>query len=572
MSAPDLYSTISSQAERVGASTGVSFLGADGEATISYAELLAMAAWLRHRLPLPEDQRPRVLVIAASEPLPTLVAFLAAIGMRAQPLILPPPRALQGLEAFLTRTRSVVDRLARQCAVAVVVQDGLLPPDTRIADVPHVTAPRQRARMGTAPWAPSSLPAAPGDVAFLQMTSASTGDPKLVAISHENVLANLASIRAGLGLTSADRAVSWLPMHHDMGLVGMILVSLVEGIPLALMSPEFFIRRPSRWLRALSDFGGTFTASPNFGYDHAHRLTSDAELDGVDLRSLRAAVVGAEPVRLATLTAFAERFASRGFQRESFVPAYGMAESTLASSMTRPGTVPRYVLVEPRALAVGSTVNIVGGGRLGDGAPVPERAVAVFSTGRPLEGIELSLRGDDNRPVAGDGVLGEIVVRGASVSTGYLDPESGHPVPFPGRTFHTGDLGFVQDGDLFILERKKQVIIRNGQNYLASLLEEQVARILRLSAHEIMVLDTDIHDPGSKIVAVAENVKRPESLVADQVLSLRSLEPPIDEVLFAPARVIPRTTSGKKRYHVCRQRLSARSLAIGSAVPLARTA
>ena len=121
-------------------------------------------------------------------------------------------------------------------------------------------------------------------------------------------------------------------------------------------------------------------------------------------------------------------------------------------------------------------------------------------------------------------------------------------------------------------KRKKQVIIRNGQNYLASLLEEQVARILRLSAHEIMVLDTDIHDPGSKIVAVAENVKRPASLVADQVLSLRSLEPPIDEVLFAPARVIPRTTSGKKRYHVCRQRLSARSMAIGSAVPLARTA
>src|SRR6185436_6925961 len=100
------------------------------------------------------------------------------------------------------------------------------------------------------------------------------------------------------------------------------------------------------------------------------------------------------------------------------------------------------------------------------------------------------------------GVLGEIVVRGASVSTGYLDPESGHPVPFPDRAFHTGDLGFVQDGDLFILERKKQVIIRNGQNYLASLLEEQVARILRLSAHEIMVLDTDIHDPASKIVAV----------------------------------------------------------------------
>ena len=243
MRAPDLYGTISSQAERVGESSGVSFLGAEGEAHISYPELLAMAAWLRHRVPLAQDQRPRVLVIAASEPLPTLVAFLAAIGMRAQPLILPPPRALHGLEAFLSRARSVVDRLARRCAVAVAVQEGLLPPDAHIADVPHVTAPRERAGMGTAPWAPSSLPAAREDVAFLQMTSASTGDPKLVAISHENVLANIASIRAGLGLTPADRAVSWLPTHHDMGLVGMILVSLVEGIPLALMSPEF-LRAP----------------------------------------------------------------------------------------------------------------------------------------------------------------------------------------------------------------------------------------------------------------------------------------------------------------------------------------
>src|SRR5262249_42927738 len=173
---------------------------------------------------------------------------------------------------------------------------------------------------------------------------------------------------------------------------------------------------------------------------------------------------------------------------------------------------------------------------------------------------------EDGHPLEGSGVLGEIVLRGPCVSVGYYDYATGRPVPHSGGLLRTGDLGFFQDGDMFILDRKKNVIIRHGQNYVASLLEDRIARVLGRSSHDVIVVDADIHDPSSDICVIVENCAGMAGLGADQLTALRDLDLPVDVLLFARKRIIPRTTSGKKRYEQMRRRLADGDLPITQTV------
>jgi acyl-CoA synthetase (AMP-forming)/AMP-acid ligase II len=313
------------------------------------------------------------------------------------------------------------------------------------------------------------------------------------------------------------------------------------------------------------------TAAPNFGYEYAQRVVRDREVAGADLSSLRCAIVGAEPVRYDTLRDFTGRFGRYGLRRDVFVVSYGMAESTLASAMAPPSRPPRYVVVGYGPVAVGKPVPVLGEGLLGAGTEPASAGpgVAVFSVGRAVDGLHVELLDDDGAPVTDDAVLGEITLRGSSVSVGYLDPRTGAPEPFPGGTLSTGDLGFVHRGDLFILERKKHVIIRNGRNFLASLLEQRVAEILGVPVQELIAVDADIHDPASAITVIVENTSAASDISADQHAALRALDLPVDVLHFARKRVIPRTTSGKKKYHECRRLLAGRSLRVSHTLRLA---
>jgi fatty-acyl-CoA synthase len=560
MTRQNLFTEIESTARRRGARGYVRFLGSGDEA--SYEEVLRASEGLAVRFPAPGGRPPDAVVIAASEPLPTLLAFFAALRVDAKPLILPAPKALGGLDAFLERARRAVGQFRGRCVIAV--QERLLPEGTRLPDAPIVPLPLRLGAYRTDTDVALPPPRrGGGDVAFLQCTSASTGDGKLVAITHANVLANLAAMRTALGCGEEERGMSWLPLYHDMGLVGAALVCFRYGYPMYLMSPTDFVKRPGSWLRTISEFRCSMTAAPSFAFDYA-QLVPEKDIAGLDLTSLRVVVVGAEPIRRTALQGFTDRFAPYGFRPDSFAPSYGMAESTLASTMSRPGRPPRYVLVEPGNMASGCPVRVVGGGVVGAGAEPPDqgRSVAVFALGAAVPGLRFDLLDDDGRSVAGDEVLGEVTLRGSSVAAGYLDADSGVPSPFPAAGLPTGDLGFRSGGELFILERKKQVIIRRGQNFLASLIEEQVARILAKHPHELIVLDTDIHDPDSGIAAVVENVPPGADLLPEQAAALRGLDLPIDEVLFAARRAIPRTSSGKKRYHLCRSQLGAQALPI----------
>jgi len=555
VSAATLLAAVAATARRRGESTGMQVLGG---AEIPYERLLGMSAWLGGRIPPAADGAPTAVLIAASEPLPTMVAFFAAIGAGARPLILPAPKGMGGIEAFLRTATEAAGRFGGRAVLAL--EQGMAPEGGRLPD----TAAVLPLPVGADDYGMAELPeisASPDDIAYLQMTSASTGDAKLVAVTHANVLANLAAIGEAVGGGAEARVVSWLPLYHDMGLVGATLFSFLHGCPLMLMKPAEFVGRPGRWIRALSDFRATDTAAPTFGYEYAARVTPDRDLEGIDLGALRHAVVGAEPIRHDALQSFHDRFGPCGFRADSFVPSYGMAESTLGGTMAT-GSAPRYAAIDLAGLAVGQPVPILDEGEIGPGAQPPKRGVAVFSVGSALAGMAVSIVGDDGEPLAGDAVLGEIALRGSSVAAGYFDAEAGRSVPFSADGLPTGDLGFVHAGALFVVERKKHVIIRRGQNFLAALFEERVARILGCSAHQVIVLDTDIYDPDSVVVALVENIVRQIELDAEQRAALRALELPLDQLLLARRRIIPRTTSGKKKYHLCRQLLAARELAV----------
>lgn len=573
MTKVNLLNEIRSAVRTQGEERGVRFFGYGTEdIVISYEKLLHMSSWLGQKIPRGVYGRPWVVVIAASDPLPTLMAFFAALSANARPLILPGPKALGGMEQFLDRIAETVDRFPGYCVLAL--EENLIPDGVRLPDVSVVPLAPDVDGYGTDSSEAFELDAMSGDddVAFLQMTSASTGNSKLVAVSHANACANLAALRTSLCAGSADRMATWLPLYHDMGLVGTTLFSFFHALPLYIMKPTEFIRRPHRWIDALSRYRCTITASPNFGYDYAANMVSDQELADCDLSSLRRAVIGAEPIRLATIRGFYDRFHPYGLRADSLVCSYGMAESTLGSTMMAPGDVPRYVVIDVAQTATGQPVRIRSEGYVGAGddttaaAAVAAGGVAIFSVGRALDGVSVELVDEESRRLTEEAVLGEIVLRGPSVSVGYFDCASAVPVPFHDGALHTGDLGFIHRGELFIMERKKHVIIRQGQNFLAALLEERIAQVLGRPSHEIMVFDSDIHDPDSEISVIVENFIGEVELSSDQLDSIKRLDLPIDAMLFSRKRIIPRTTSGKKKYDQARRRLAEGSLSISTTV------
>jgi acyl-CoA synthetase (AMP-forming)/AMP-acid ligase II len=578
MKTVNLLRHIYTSAHDRGESRGVHFLryGSD-DAVVSYEKLLGMSAWLGQKVPEKSQDRPHVVVIAAMDPLPTLMAFFAALGCGSLPLILPGPQLAGGLDEFVGRIERVIAWFPGHCVLAL--QEDLVIGNVRLPDVPVIPVPAEPAGYGLeAGWPLGAQPTTGGDeIAFLQMTSASTGDSKLVAISHANACANLTALHEALDATPDERIVSWLPLYHDMGLVGTTMFSFFHGYQLAMMRPSDFIMRPHRWIGALSRYRCTITAAPNFGYDYAERMVADKDIEGCDLAALKAAIIGAEPIRLATMQRFAQRFHQHGFRASSLTCAFGMAESTLASTMAIPGTKPRYLLVDPGQTDSGEPVRILGTGSMDDeghldsAPPAGLRGVAVFSAGSAVRGVEVGLVDDAGQPLSQVHTLGEIVLDGPSVSVGYLDPATVSPVPFPDGVLRTGDLGFLDNGDLFIVERKKNVIIRQGKNFLASLIEEQVARVLDRPADELIVFDADIHDPDSAISVIVENFTQRADIDDGQIAALRGLDLPVDVLLIARKRVIPRTTSGKKKHYEARRKAAEGTLKIDRVVHLRAT-
>lgn len=399
------------------------------------------------------------------------------------------------------------------------------------------------------------------DLAFLQYTSGSTGNPKGVMISHANVLHNLEIIQNGLELNVYDNKAIyafWLPSFHDMGLIGGILEPIYLGAPVLLMAPADFVKRPVRWLEMISRHRATISGGPNFAYKMCVDKITLEQRAGLDLSSWKVAFCGAEPIREETLQAFADTFAPYGFRRQAYYPCYGLAESTL---MVTGGDGPAAPLV--------TTFNIAALARLQ--ARVTEAGdddgVALVSCGSPRPGQRVAIADPDTLATCADGVIGEIWVAGPSVSQGYWQrPNLSNKVfrahlsdSGDGPFLRTGDLGFLSDGQLYITGRLKDLIIIRGLNHSPPDIEFTVSKSHDALAGGMSAAFSVVVDSEEKLVVVHEMARRHRNTAIETILpAVRgALTREHQLQLFALVLIrplsMPRTSSGKIKRHVCKE-------------------
>ncbi|WP_049976233.1 condensation domain-containing protein [Azospirillum sp. B506] len=404
-------------------------------------------------------------------------------------------------------------------------------------------------------------PLAGGDIAFLQYTSGSTSAPKGVRVSHGNLVANERLIRHGFGIGADDCIVSWLPLFHDMGLIGGLLQPIHSGIPCVLMSPRYFLERPRRWLEAIGRYGGTISGGPDFAFRLCCERILDGGLDGLDLRSWRLAFSGSEPIRPDTLARFAERFAPVGFDSRSFFACYGLAEATLFVTGGRRGRGITLAPFDGPALAANRALPPTDGSAatvlVGCGHPQPDHPVRLVD---PASGAEV-----------GEGTVGEIWAGGPSIADGYWRNAEATARGFVERDgavwLRTGDLGFLKDGELFVTGRLKDMLIVRGQNIYPQDLERsveeevEVVRKGRVAAFAVEGDDREGIGIAAEIGRTVLKLVTPEALCGAIAAAVADAcqEAPLLVALLEPG-TLPKTSSGKLQRSACRSLLESGDL------------
>ncbi|MFM9488754.1 non-ribosomal peptide synthetase [Pseudomonas monachiensis] len=407
-------------------------------------------------------------------------------------------------------------------------------------------------------------------IAFLQYTSGSTALPKGVQVSHGNLVANELLIRHGFGidLNPDDVIVSWLPLYHDMGLIGGLLQPIFSGVPCVLMSPAYFLGRPLRWLEAISEYGGTISGGPDFAYRLCSERVSESALERLDLSGWRVAYSGSEPIRLDTLERFAGKFATCGFTADSFMASYGLAEATLFVAGTARGKGIGNLRVDDQALAQNRVEAGEGSAIMSCGISQPAHAVLI------IDPASLSEQADN--------VVGEVWASGPSIASGYWrNPEASAKtfVRHAGQTWlRTGDLGFLRNGELFITGRLKDMLIVRGHNLYPQDIEQTVEREVevvrkgRVAAFAVTVDGQEGIGIAAEISRSVQKIQPPESLIKAirQAVAEAYQQAPSVVVLLNPG-ALPKTSSGKLQRSACRNRLADGSLDSYAMFPSAAT-
>ncbi len=520
--------------------------------TIRFGELYSRASLVARELRqrgLEAGQTVAIMLPTCAEFFYTFAGILLAGGI---PVPIYPPFRASRIAEYATRQASILRNAESRFLVTFKQAEGLarllepsVPSLREVLNVDRLRPGREQVNGDSNAWRPVEFlahQARRADIAFLQYTSGSTGSPKGVVLTHANLLANIRSMISAIELEPEDVAVSWLPLYHDMGLIGAWFVPLFSGVPLVVMSPLAFLSQPVRWLRAIDRHRGTISPAPNFAYELCVRKIADRELEGLDLSSWRAAFNGAEPVDAHGLERFAARFAKYGLRREALRPVYGLAEATLAVSATKFGArrVDRIArnTFESQRCAIPAAAD-------------QAETLEFVSVGQPLPDVWVRIVGSDGRDQP-ERSEGRLWFKGPAATSGYYrNPEATKELVREPGWLDSGDLAYLADGEIYITGRAKDLIIKAGRNIYPQEIEEVVGRVAGVRAGCVVAFGApDQHSGTEKLVVAAELRNLAEAGRISQEITravTEALGVPPDQVAPLPAQSIPKTSSGKLR-------------------------
>jgi acyl-CoA synthetase (AMP-forming)/AMP-acid ligase II len=519
---------------------GYTFVGEDGVSEVyfsfrSMAQHVARYAAALQRLGLRRGERVAMVIPDGQQ---FVFTFLGAMHAGLVPVPMSPPATLGNLTNYLEVSRHLVIRSEAAALICTAevrrilgsLAGGSLRRIVAVEDLPLDST--------EAPLADLSA----SDMGFIQFTSGSTSRPKGVVLTHGNLSANAHCImNLGLKATPEDRGCTWLPFYHDMGLIGFVLAPLVTRTPVAFMQPLAFLKRPSAWLHMVTRHRGSIGFGPNFAYGLCTSRIKDHELKGVDLSSWRIAGCGAEPIQLATLDAFADRFSSVGFRPEAFMPCFGMAESTLAVT---------FHDLDERARAERLRMDRLSRDNVAELA----EAIGDFETsqfvscGKPFEGHAVAIRAEDGTFLP-ERQVGEIVIQGPSVMHGYYKDPDATAETIRDGWLHTGDKGYLSDGELYVCGRIKDMIIVAGKNYYPTDIEWAAGEVEGVRRGNVVAFGVGEFGQAERVILAAEYRTRPsdpDTIIRNvKARVLEQIGVRVDEVLLLESGSIPKTTSGK---------------------------
>ncbi len=558
---PSIRARLEAAADRDG---GVRFVGhsvaPDGPVRVSWRQMhdeaRAVGAALQARGLIPGDH---VAVLGpTSRELMTIVrgCWLAGIAS----MVLPLPMRMGSLDEFVSGTRA---RIRHGDAKLVLIDDQLAPFYEAVPGDPPIV-PMASVLPGTAGLPSADALESPADdpnrLVILQYTSGSTSEPKGVMIPDRVLAANIDAACEAASLDDDEVMVSWLPLYHDMGLVGFLAIPMTTGVDLVQAAPQDFMAHPGNWMQWISDWRGTATAGPNFSWVLATRALRRAE--DLDLSSLTLALSGAEPVDPKAVDAFTAAAGRFGLPDGAFFPAFGMAEVAIAGTFPRRGqglrcdTVDREVLERSR---VAKPVEIT------DPDDLAVRARRLPLLGTAVPGLEMRVVDPDTREEVAERHVGELLLRGTSVTPGYYKRDDATAALFHDGWLCTGDLAYVLDGELVLCGRIKDVIIVGGRNVFPEDIERAVGGLGGVRAGNVIAFGQDGYKGKETVVVVAE-VREGEDLeTVREAIHHRTLEvcglPPRDVMLVRPG-TLPKTSSGKLQRARCRELYLAEELAL----------
>lgn len=520
--------------------------------TITCGELFARASAVAAELALRGISPGDTVAIMLPTSADFFWTFAGTLLAGAIPVPIYPPFRADRIEEYATRQAAILRNAEARLLVtfrrAESVAKLLQPQVKSLRGV--VTAERLASSAGASVPPPTEIRAVddaprarPGDIAFLQYTSGSTGNPKGVVLTHANLLANLRSITEYVGIRDDDVVVSWLPLYHDMGLIGAWFVPLVTGVPLVVLSPLAFLSRPERWLRAIHEHRGTLSPAPNFAYELCVRKIPESALEGLDLSSWRAALNGAEPVRPQTVSRFVEKFARCGFRREALLSVYGLAEASLGVAAPRMGGGARIDRIR--------RAEFENEGRAVAAAPDEPNILEFVSAGQPLPRMEISVVDVEGRALT-ERLAGRLLFRGPSATSGYYrNLEATRELIREDGWLDSGDLAYIAEGELYITGRAKDVIIKGGRNLHPQEIEEIAGRVDGVRSGCVVAFGVPDEASGTERLVVTAEARDPAQRdriaqeIARQISDSLGLPPDVVKIL--PVHCIPKTSSGKLR-------------------------